>query len=220
MSKPPLRSGFATGVCSVMSRAKRNKVVILDLGNVVLDWDVERILDSLNLEAEEQHLLRDELFSHQDWIDLDHGKASEMEVTSKISERSSLSKDTVEGALLAARNSLAPIAESVMLMQEILEKGIEMLCLSNMSRETYDHIKGQEFFDMFSGIVISGVEECMKPNEDIFHLIISRFNLEPSETLFVDDSLPNIVTANRLGINGFHFKRSQTCYSQIRKMLF
>ncbi len=203
-----------------MIHPNRNKVVILDLGNVVLDWDVDRILDSLNLEIEELNLLRKELFSHQDWLDLDHGKESEMAVVSKVCERSLLSQDSVEGALLAAKNSLAPIAESILLMQEISNYGIEMFCLSNMSRETYGHIKDQELFDMFSGIVISGVEGCMKPNEDIFHLTINRFGLEPADTLFIDDSLPNIETSQRLGINGFHFKCSQNCYSEIRKLLF
>jgi len=203
-----------------MIRINRNKVVILDLGNVVLDWDVDRILGSLNLEIDELNLLKKELFSHQDWLDMDHGKLSETAVVSSICERSPLTKDAIEVALLAAKNSLSPIAESISLMQEISDNGIEMFCLSNMSCETYDHIKDNELFDMFSGIVISGVEGCMKPNEDIFHLTINRFRLEPMDTLFIDDSMSNIETAQRLGINGFHFKRSQNCYSEIRELLF
>ncbi len=102
-----------------MIRTNQQMVVILDLGNVVLDWDVERILRSLKIEAEEVNLLRDELFSHQDWLDMDHGKESEAAIVSKVCERSSLSRDTVENALLAAKNSLDPIEESIALMQEI-----------------------------------------------------------------------------------------------------
>ena len=203
-----------------MIRPTRNNVVILDLGNVVLDWDVDRILDSLSLESDQQNLLRRELFSHQDWLDMDHGKESEIAVISKVCERSPLSRDTVERALLAAKNSLSPISETLLLMQEISNNGTKMFCLSNMSRETYDHIKNLKLFEMFSGIVISGIEGCMKPNEDIFHLTVNRFGLQPTDTLFVDDSLANIDTANRLGINGFHFKRSQNCYSEIRDLLF
>jgi len=202
-----------------MIRPNRNNVVILDLGNVVLDWDVDRILDSLSLESDQQNLLRRELFFHQDWIDMDHGKESEIAVISKVCERAPLSRDTVERALLAAKNSLSPISETLLLMQEISNNGTKMFCLSNMSRETYDHIKNLKLFEMFSGIVISGIEGCMKPNEDIFHLTVNRFGLQPTDTLFVDDSLANIDTANRLGINGFHFKRSQNCYSEILDLL-
>ncbi len=74
-----------------MIRPNRNNVVILDLGNVVLDWDVDRILDSLSLESDQQNLLRRELFSHQDWLDMDHGKESEIAVISKVCERAPLS---------------------------------------------------------------------------------------------------------------------------------
>lgn len=203
-----------------MISENQNKTVILDLGNVVLDWNVERILDSLNLATEELNLLRSELFFHQDWIDLDHGKTTEKTVVSSISDRSPLSEDTVRSAIMAARNSLEPIEATLLLMQEISGSGIEMFCLSNMSRETYDHIKSRTLFEMFSGIAISGVEGCMKPNQDIFHLTINRFGLVPADTLFIDDSLPNIETAQGLGINGFHFKRSRNCYTGIRNILF
>jgi FMN phosphatase YigB (HAD superfamily) len=89
-----------------------------------------------------------------------------------------------------------------------------------MSRESWNHIKDQQLFEMFSGIVISGLEGCMKPDEEIFHLILDRFAIEPSTTLFIDDSLANIETSRRLGINGFHFKGSQNCYAEIRHTVF
>ena len=165
------------------------------------------------------NLLRRELFYHQDWLDMDHGKASEALVLSNVCERSSLSRNTVERALLAAKKSLSPISETLLLMREFTSSGTKMYYLSNMSRETYDHIKNLELFNMFSGIVISGIEGCMKPNEDIFHLTLNRFGLEATDTLFVDDSLENIETAQRLGIPAFHFKRSKDCYSEIRSLL-
>lgn len=203
-----------------MTRNSQNKVVILDLGNVVLDWDVDRILDSLEIKTEERTLLQKELFFHQDWLDMDEGKSSESAVISAVCARSSLNRNVVNKALLAAKNSLLPIPESIALMKEISDYGIEMFCLSNMSRETYDHIKNRPLFGMFNGIVISGVEKCMKPDTDIFHLIIDRFGLETMEIVFIDDSLDNIETSRRLGINGFHFRRTPKCYSGIRNLLF
>jgi putative hydrolase of the HAD superfamily len=203
-----------------MKHSKHRKTVILDLGNVVLEWNVERILDSLVLEPDERNMLRDELFAHQDWLDLDHGKVSEKIVVEKICARSPLDREIVERTLFTTKNSLVPFGESVRLMQDISNSGIEMFCLSNMSRETWNHIKDQHLFEMFSGIVISGLEGCIKPDEEIFHLILDRFAIEPSTTLFVDDSLPNIETSRRLGINGFHFRGSQDCYAEIRHSVF
>ncbi|NNF00916.1 MAG: HAD family phosphatase [Pyrinomonadaceae bacterium] len=202
-----------------MSSLSQNKVAIFDLGNVVLDWDVDRVLDSLDLEAEVLTLLRKELFFHRDWLEMDRGTVSETAVVSNISKRSPLQKNAVKKAILAAKNSLQPIPETIKLMEDISNNGIKMFCLSNMSRETYAHIKNMEFFGMFRDIIISGITGCMKPSEDIFRLAIDRFELDPSCSLFIDDSLPNIETARRLGIKGFHFKGSHSCYKGIRSRL-
>ncbi len=204
---------------NLINRTEELNAVIFDLGNVILNWDVDQILESLTVDNEEKHLLREELFYHQDWLDLDHGIQSETRVASNISHRCALNQHTVEFALHTAKCSLTPIVESLSLMQEISDANIEMYCLSNMSRETYQHIRNQAFFRMFNGIVISGIERCMKPNEDIFRLLVHRYELKLQNLLFIDDSLPNVDTAIRLGINGFHFKRSNRCYAKLRELL-
>lgn len=203
-----------------MIHRNQKKTVIFDLGNVMLNWDIEQVLDSLAFDETTTDLLREELFHHQDWQDMDHGKLSEQDVTGRICSRSSLDRTTVEKALLEAKKSLAPIEKSEVLMREIHDKGIQIYCLSNMSRETYAHIRNYSFFDLFSGIVISGIEGCKKPDDVIFHLIIDRFELEPSQALFIDDTFSNIETARKIGLNAHHFKRNDACYESIRKFVF
>lgn len=194
--------------------------VILDLGNVVLNWNIEGILNSLDMEIEVRDRLRDELFLHQDWLDLDHGITTEAEVLDAICARSPLTPTQVETTLIATKHSMQPLPKTLELMQEIKAAGLPMYCLSNMSRESYAHIQRHDFFDLFAGIVISGHERCMKPDATIFDLILQRFDLDPETSLFVDDSLPNIDAAQALGIQAFHFKRSPACYQTLRARLF
>jgi len=193
--------------------------VIFDLGNVLLDWNTEQALAALKLPNSDLKLLRDELFGHQDWLDMDHGSTAETTVASGVSARTGLAITVIEAALEAAKQSLLPIPASVELMREIHDRGFELICLSNMSRETYAHIKHLDFFKLFAGIIISGHEGCMKPDEAIFQLALQRFNLSPTKTLFVDDSLPNILQAQQLGISTYHFKRTDRCYAGIRQIL-
>ena len=195
------------------------RAVILDLGNVVLNWGVEDILDSLDLPEAVRGWLREELFHHRDWLDLDHGITTERDVVAAVCERSPLARSDVEATLTAARQYLQPLPETVALMHEIEAAGLPMYCLSNMSREFYAHIRDYAFFGLFSGIVISGHERCMKPDRSIFRLILERFALDAGATLFVDDSPANIEAARDLGLHAFHFKRSPDCYAALRRML-
>ncbi|TQV86533.1 HAD family hydrolase [Aliikangiella coralliicola] len=193
--------------------------VVFDLGNVVLDWNTNKILDSLNVSQVDRELLKNRLFEHQDWLDMDHGIMSEQSVVTRVSKATNLETNIVEQALLTAKRSLLPIAQSIELMNDFHKAKIAMYCLSNMSVETYDFVKEQKFFSLFSGIVISGHEKCMKPDTKIFEILLNRYKLLPSETFFIDDSLPNIKASEKLGMSGHHFKRTEDCYSKIRTHL-
>jgi len=203
-----------------MKETDQFSAVIFDLGNVVLNWDIEGIVQSLDVSSEESARVKQELFDHQHWVDLDHGKVTEDAVTAEITKRTSISASTIRDAMLAAKTTLSVISPTRQLMDEIASSEMPMYCLSNMSRETYAHIKEYEFFELFSGIVISGHEECMKPDKEIYNRLLQRFELEPSATLFIDDSEKNIEAAEALGIGAFHFKRTRACYAQLRQMLF
>jgi len=195
------------------------KSVVFDLGNVVLSWDVEKILASLGLNETEADKLRQYLFSHQVWLDMDEGQIAESRAVEMVRDRSGLSAETIEAALLAAKRSLLPIEESVNLLTELHAAGYPLYCLSNMSVETYDHIKGFDFFRFFSGQVISGIEGCMKPNERIYRILLDRYQLVPSNTLFIDDSVPNVEMAQKLGIQSSLFVNNGTTLSDLRSRL-
>lgn len=194
--------------------------VLFDLGNVVINWDTQDVVEQLDVPWAQKEIIQRELFDHTDWSDLDHGVTSEPEVVQRICDRTTLTASVVNQALDAARMSLTPISESVDLMRELHNAGLPIYCLSNMSVETYRHIKDKmAFFDCFAGIVISGLEKCMKPNPAIFQLTLNRFSLEPGSTFFIDDSEANIVAASELGIQNYHFKRTAQCYADIRERL-
>lgn len=194
--------------------------VLFDLGNVVINWDTQSVVETLALPTAQEQLLKRELFDHSDWLDLDRGLATEPEVVERVCQRTNFSANTVNDALHAARTSLTPISESVDLLHELKDAGLPIYCLSNMSIETYQHIKDKMgFFDCFSGIVISGHEKCIKPNAAIFQLTLERFSLEASETFFIDDSDANVSSAAKLGIPSYLFKRTDYCYQYLRERL-
>lgn len=202
-----------------MTNPEPVSAVIFDLGNVVVNWDIVAIVDSLGVPHEESLRVRQELFEHQHWVDLDHGHTTEASVATQIYQRTGIAMSTVKEAMLAAKTMLADIVPTRELMDDIARAGIPMYCLSNMSRETYAHIKDREFFALFKGIVISGHERCMKPGAEIYQRLMTRYNLPAASTLFIDDSLANVEAARQQGIQAFHFRRTQDCYARLRSLV-
>lgn len=56
-----------------------------------------------------------------------------------------------------------------------------------------------DVFGHFAGGIYSHEARCMKPHEPIFREAINTFDLEPGQTLYIDDLPDNIQTGRRLG---------------------
>jgi len=193
--------------------------LLLDLGNVVLDWDPQRVLTQMSLTATRREQLQMQLFSHNDWLDFDCGLVDEAGLIKRVSGRSDFSHAELAHCLLLTKQSLTEIEPTVALMQQIHSAGIAQYCLSNMPHETYTFIKDKPFFSYFSGVVISGQVKMIKPSAALFRYTLDHFGLPAADTLFVDDSAANIAAAKQLGIQCVHFKRTPACYQAILQVL-
>ena len=107
--------------------------------------------------------------------------------------------------------------DSIDLLLELKRKRYLCYVLSNWSAETFIGMKEEyPFLKQFKGMVISGEEKLCKPDSAIYKLAISRFNLDPQQTVFVDDKYENILTAKKLGFQTIHLKNPD----KIKSMVF
>ena len=74
-----------------------------------------------------------------------------------------------------------------------------------MSREFIDFLRRFPVYGLFDGEVVSCEERTVKPEPRIYEILLERYGLTPSETLFIDDREMNIEAAAALGIRGFLF---------------
>jgi len=68
-------------------------------------------------------------------------------------------------------------------------------------------------------IVISAEEGVIKPDPAIYEIALGRLGAKPEETLFLDDFLPNIETAQELGMAAVQFIDNQQATRDIRNLL-
>ena len=50
---------------------RQSVIALWDLGNVVVEWNPERILQRLNLSTKKTSIIRSDLFENTAWLDLD-----------------------------------------------------------------------------------------------------------------------------------------------------
>jgi HAD superfamily hydrolase (TIGR01509 family) len=89
---------------------------------------------------------------------------------------------------------------TVDVLRELKASSVPVYALSNWSAETFPSARERfPFLAWFDGIVLSGAERCMKPDERIFRILLDRYGLAAGETVFIDDNPKNAHAAGALG---------------------
>ncbi|MBC8507016.1 MAG: HAD family phosphatase [Anaerolineales bacterium] len=194
--------------------------IVFDLGGVLIEWNPERIIAGFTDDPELSQTLMVSIFDHPDWAAKDRGTYSETELTQRFAQRTGLSVGDITELMLAIKNSLLLMPDTLPLMDELRTKGYTLYCLSNMPVEHYVHLKNKcDFWDKFEGIVISGQVNMVKPEPEIYQYLLSEYQLDPATCVFIDDSPKNIEVARSIGMNGIVFTDVQSCRQELRAML-
>ena len=82
-----------------------------------------------------------------------------------------------------------------------LERDWKRRLLHGLLHGDYAEISKFPVFDLFDGAVVSYAERVNKPDRKIYEIILSRYGLEPSETIFADDKAANTAAASEFGIH-------------------
>lgn len=112
---------------------------------------------------------------------------------------------------------------TIPMIQDLKDKGYKVYYLSNWSAWTHDLLQEAGKFDflkLMDGGVFSYDAGYMKPNEEIYKILLNKYKINPEEAVFFDDREENIEAANKLGIRGVHFPRhdSSIVYNSLKVM--
>ena len=98
------------------------------------------------------------------------------------------------------------IPETVDILKRLKKDGYRLYGLTNWSAEKFALVKHKyEAFNLFESIMVSGEVKLIKPDPAIFRLLLQKIQRKPQECLLIDDSLPNIETAQKMGFAIHHF---------------
>lgn len=89
---------------------------------------------------------------------------------------------------------------------KILKEKYSINLISNISDSYLNHLSIKfDFFDFFDHIITSEQAKSKKPSCKIFNYSIKISGANPSSSIFIDDQLNNVKSANKLGIKSHHY---------------
>jgi len=181
------------------------KNLIFDFGDVFIDLDRKRA--EMEMQKLGMNTLKDEMIQVNNTYEKGQMSSPDF-IDFYLSRFKGFSKEQ----LLVTFNSI--LADFPLERLEFLESIVgdfRIFLLSNTNDIHISFFKNrvgeafyQRFEQSFEKVYYSYEMNCRKPEADIFEIVIKENNLNVAETLFVDDTLENIVMANQLGFNTWH----------------
>ena len=194
--------------------------IVFDIGNVILEWNPQRLVASLFSCKKESKEVLENIIAHEDWQMLDKGTLSLEEAISRAHDRCNIGIDKIRKLFEETPKSLIPIQETIDVILELSEKSYSLYVLSNMHKHTYEYLlAAHDIWKLFSGIVISSHIKSIKPEPAIFEYLIGTYNLIPKNTVFLDDMKNNIEAAEKFGLNTIHVKNAFQGKEELYQMI-
>ena len=193
---------------------------LFDLGGVFFDWDPNHFFKNVFVDDEERKYFLNEVCNDQWNFQQDAGRSiakAESELIPKFPHYENEIKMYYKNHRKMIRGIFE---ESIEVLRQLKDKNYKCYVLSNWSAETFEGIPiDYPFMQLFDGLLISGEDKLIKPDQAIYELAKKRFNLDPEETVFIDDKLENIEAAQKMNFKTIHLTNPKNIEMEIKKFL-
>lgn len=178
------------------------KNLVFDLGNVLIEWNSEKILTYFEPKNERRQTLKQAIFDSGVWHQTDKGELSLKEACDEVLAQLD---DSYHPAVQNIFYNWYEVMEVYSGLQEQIglwaDQGYRIYILSTTCEIFYRIEKAGllPIFPLLSGYILSSEVGVVKPEPEIYQKVLKKYSLDPTESVFIDDIQANLDTAAELG---------------------
>ena len=194
--------------------------IVFDIGNVLFGYDPQYILNQLLPENAYHQQYLDHFIHAQVWQDLDRGTVDESALVDMLVNR--IDDPNLDDNLHVIIQNFIHHLHLITGSRDIfltLKKSHPIYLLSNFQAVPFSKLREiHPFLHMADGAIISAHHQLMKPEPAIYQKLLTKYQLAPSETVFIDDLPQNIAAAKALGMHGIVFESADALAHELKRL--
>ena len=178
--------------------------LVFDFGNVLVDWRPERHLVDYVGSEEEALMWRKRIWCAY-WGEGDRGMVTREQITEYLVGLYPEQEAMLREVTAIEQEWLVMLPDTEEFLEKLRAAGYRLYYLSNTSAPDYaSMMRRLPALSKLDGGIASFQEKLLKPDPAIFTTLLSRFGLDPEESLFMDDALKNLDGAASVGMKTLH----------------
>jgi HAD superfamily hydrolase (TIGR01509 family) len=196
----------------------RPTTAVFDIGNVLLHWDPRLLYRTMFSDAARMEWFLMEVCSPGFNRELDLGRPFADAIAELTARFPDYAREILAYDERWLETTQGPIAESVAILEELRQNRIPNYAITNFSAEKFALArKSFGFLDQFDGIVVSGEEGLLKPEPEIYRLLLDRYGLAAGDCLFIDDVSDNVEGARAIGMQAYQFENAAALRAELSR---
>ena len=193
------------------------KVIVFDLGQVVIKFDLKKALERLlkvcqapigDITAFFTSSEPERLFTE--------GKISSQEFYNEVKKRFNVTIDFAE--FCVRYNTIFEVNQPVADIIIKLKKYYRIATLSNTNELHFDYLmETYSIMKMFDEYIVSFKEQCQKPHYEIFKKTLEKLDVAPTNVVFIDDNEANVLAAGQIGMRAILYTNPEELVEKLGK---
>ena len=196
------------------------KNIIFDFGGVVMDWNPRYFFkDYFNDDEKMEYFLKN--IADDEWnAEQDRGRLLSIGTEIQVQKFPDWEKEIRAYYDNWTTMLQSDIPNNVAVLRKLEHTNYELFGLTNWSAETFPYaLENYDFFKVFKNkIVVSGTEKLIKPDPEIWNILLNRYHIKAEESVFIDDNPKNIEVAKSLGFYTVHIQEKTDLENELRKL--
>ena len=195
------------------------KTIIFDIGNVLVGFDWKNYIESFSFSKEVTERICKATVVSPYWDEFDRGAMSDEEIIQKFVEQDPEIESEIRKICENIENMLTKKEYAIPWVQELKTKGYQVLYLSNFSKKAENecaHVL--DFIPYMDGGIMSYQYHRIKPEPEIYQILLEKYNLVAEECVFLDDRQDNCEAAQKQGIHAIVFTTQEEALKQLEQL--
>ena len=195
------------------------KTIIFDIGNVLMDFNFQICFRAYAPDEETYQKIVKATVQSPVWAEFDRGLWTDEEILEGFIKNDPSIESILRNMFERLEGIIKQRDYAIPWIRELKKSGYQVLVLSNFPKKVYELFQNEmTFLQEVDGGILSYQDQVIKPDKEIYNLLMSRYQLNPQECVFLDDLKDNIKTAKELGMHTVLFTTKEEAQDELRKL--